>query len=148
MNDIQTTYKTAVYSIKLKMEFAILNALMKLVKGSLRLNHSSPRVVTKSNKRQSHPPNTDWNADYGAGSGLHHGPSSTLGHSAGAYARMNDNAVQLKDMKSTDVMKTTTTEVRVDRVGVLDDIESVGGRPESRSASASSSEVYIIEKAA
>ncbi|KAF1957399.1 hypothetical protein CC80DRAFT_560596 [Byssothecium circinans] len=39
--DIQTTYKAAVYSIKIKMEFAILNRLMDMVQGRLQSSSSN-----------------------------------------------------------------------------------------------------------
>lgn len=53
--------------------------------------------------------------------------------------------IELQKLNATDVLKTTTTEVRIDRIDrVLDDIESVGERG-SRNHSATSSEVYIIE---
>lgn len=40
---IQTTYKAAVYSVKLKMEFSILNKLIKLVRGKLQGSSSDPQ---------------------------------------------------------------------------------------------------------
>lgn len=139
--DIQTSFKAAVYSVKLKMEFTILNALMNLVRGNLREDSSRG-------------PNT------GAGSKPHnfsrHGatrnsiirPGTELGHSAGAYARMEDDAsagrgIKLQNLKSGDVLKTTTTEVTVDKIEKIDE-ESLGS-PGKEASSENSSEVYIIE---
>ncbi|KAF2742402.1 hypothetical protein M011DRAFT_433156 [Sporormia fimetaria CBS 119925] len=133
MNDIQTTYKTAVYSIKLKMEFAILNALMKLVKGKLRVDYSPYTGRSDDPTAVGHVREIG----YGVGSRRQAG-GSALGHSSRAYARMDDDVVALKDLKSTEVMKTTTTEVRVDHLHL--------GDVEERSQSKTSSEVEIIDK--
>jgi hypothetical protein len=133
--DIQTAYKGAVYSVKLKMEFTILNQLMNLVKGNLAdgatsspHTHSKSRVTNRSSMR---PVNKE------------------LGHSAGAYSRMDEDSIhhspsngdiKLRDLKTNDVLKTTTTEVKFEDVSISS-VES--GRKRSRSGS---SEVYIIDK--
>ncbi|KAF2733627.1 hypothetical protein EJ04DRAFT_438758 [Polyplosphaeria fusca] len=139
--DIQTSYKGAVYSVKLKMEFTILNALMDLVKGNLSDSTSAPHTASKS----AHCPRAP-----GTGMRSHNRHSAALGHSAGAYSRMDEHggaSIQLRDLKATDVLKTTTTEVRVDRIEtVVEDREDFGGKGGNEtSLSTSSSEVYIIE---
>ena len=66
--DIQTSYKGAVYSVKLKMEFTILNQLMNLVKGNLREGtSSSPHAGSKSHNFSRHP---GARSTYGGGSQL------------------------------------------------------------------------------
>lgn len=145
--DIQTSYKGAVYSVKLKMEFTILNQLMNLVKGNLNdytvsssphtgsKSHTSGRVTNRSGFR----------------SGAKSIPvSKELGNSAGAYSRMDEpqtpggtNEIRLQELKNNDVLKTTTTEVKFESV---DDIESVeSGRRGKGLRRSSSSEVYIID---
>ena len=71
--DIQTTYKTAVYSIKLKMEFNILNQLLSVLQNGYCSCH--PPNATEGNV---HRPNPDANGvlqsystgvDYGVGTG-------------------------------------------------------------------------------
>lgn len=138
--DIQTSYKGAVYSVKLKMEFTILNQLMNLVRGNLRdASTSSPHTGTHTGSKSQH----------FSRSGVHNRSTyrgSELGHSAGAYSRMDEEVgkgIKLKDLRSTDVLKTTTTEVRVDKIDKIDE-ESLSSPDKGRS-SASSSEVYIIE---
>ncbi|KAF1998123.1 hypothetical protein P154DRAFT_439815 [Amniculicola lignicola CBS 123094] len=149
--DIQTSYKGAVYSVKLKMEFTILNQLMNLVKGNLRETTSSGPGNSKSAPTYGRNPSAIANS--GLRSNARH--STALGHSAGAYAKMEDytgpggvgasGAIPLRDLKSTDVLKTTTTEVRVDKIErIAEDVESQLGEGKGTS-SRSSSEVYIIE---
>lgn len=135
--DIQTSFKGAVYSVKLKMEFSILNQLMNLVKGSLRDRN------TYSGHTESKAP-TYRNGTAIGRSTAHH--SSQLGHSAGVYSRMDDAAsgnseIKLQDLKDTAVLKTTTTTVRVERVRDVESVESGRGKELRRSGS---SEMYII----
>ncbi|KAH7115114.1 hypothetical protein B0J11DRAFT_496008 [Dendryphion nanum] len=133
--DIQTTFKTGVYSVKLKLEFTILNQLMNLVKGNL--SDHSARSYTGGPAHRS-----------GLRSGVK--PSTNLGNSTGAYSKMDDRRIsaqgdiKLHDLKSNDVLKTTTTEVRFER---MDDIESVDSESRGKGLRrSSSSEVYIIDK--
>ncbi|KAF2657317.1 hypothetical protein K491DRAFT_595266 [Lophiostoma macrostomum CBS 122681] len=154
--DIQTTYKAAVYSVKLKMEFSILNKLLDLFQGRIHDSSDDPRS-------HSHPTATFVNSKKHSTLGTFHKSgsnptangtvtgASTLGNSA--YARMDDEgpAIRLKDME---VIK--TTEVRIEsgpRDVNDDDIEtvSVGGSSTKgqamgleRRASGSSSEVQIV----
>ncbi|PSN60645.1 hypothetical protein BS50DRAFT_205624 [Corynespora cassiicola Philippines] len=150
--DIQTTYKAAVYSVKLKMEFAILNRLLDLFQGKIHDSSSDPssrswttsgfgKSIKKSSARKSLPVMVP--------AGAH--PGSNLGNSA--YARMEEDgitpaSISLKDME---VMK--TTEVRIERSdrlpeGDIADIE-IGSlaehswRKAHRSLSTASSEVDI-----
>ncbi|KAK2768800.1 hypothetical protein FQN54_000658 [Arachnomyces sp. PD_36] len=51
---IQTTYKAFVYSVKLKMEFSILNKLIKLVRGKLHGSSSDPRSQPYTNHTRTH----------------------------------------------------------------------------------------------
>jgi hypothetical protein len=137
--DIQTSFKGAVYSVKLKMEFTILNQLMNLVRGNLREDSSkSPHTGSKTHNF-SRPGATRTSIIRGG---------TELGHSAGAYARMDDGSsagrsIKLQNLRAGDVLKTTTTEVRVDKIEKIDE-ESLRGVDKPRS-SESSSEVYIIE---
>lgn len=135
--DIQTSYKGAVYSVKLKLEFSILNQLMNLVKGALRdTTISSSQHVSKSRPR-------------------HMSRSirpSELGHSAGAYARMDEEghttgAIRLQDLRAGEINKTTTTEVRIEEVeGEKDEEEYGAGTKKDESDSRRSSEIYIIQQ--
>ncbi|KAF2014698.1 hypothetical protein BU24DRAFT_482258 [Aaosphaeria arxii CBS 175.79] len=154
--DIQTTYKAAVYSVKLKMEFAILNKLLDLFQGRIQDSSDDPRShshgpgttlggTTKRSANKSMPTHNGTVTD-----GLP--VASSLGNSA--YARMNDDVegtgINLTDMK---VMK--TTEVTIERTerlpehdGSDGDLESVGGTSikgiGARKMSASSSEIQIV----
>jgi hypothetical protein len=139
--DIQTSFKGAVYSVKLKMEFTILNALMNLVRGNLREDSSrSPHTGTGSKTHNF--------SRHGAARNSIIRTGTELGHSAGAYARMDDGgsagrSIQLQNLKAGDVLKTTTTEVRVDKIEKIDE-ESLAS-PHKGASSDCSSEVYIIE---
>ena len=140
--DIQTSFKGAVYSVKLKMEFTILNQLMNLVRGNLREDSSrSPKSGTGSKTH-------NFSRHGGTRTSIIRG-GTELGHSAGAYSRMEDSnssagrSIKLQNLKAGDVLKTTTTEVRVDKIEKIDE-ESLHG-PDKVRSSESSSEVYIIE---
>lgn len=140
MYDIQTSFKDAVYSVKLKMEFSILNALIKLVKGKLgdgrttepdwKSGNSSGRNDTarfssafKSSRRQSNV--------LSAGALRH--PAITYSPTDGRLRESEE--IQSQRLKSGSVLKTMTTEVSVDKVEK--------GRDDA--GSATSSTVYIIE---
>jgi hypothetical protein len=124
------------------MEFTILNQLMNLVRGNLREDSSkSPHTGTGSKTHGTF-------TRHGAPRSSIRGGGTELGHSAGAYARMDDDGsagrgIKLQNLKAGDVLKTTTTEVRVDKIDKIDE-ESVASPAKARSSS-SSSEVYIIE---
>jgi hypothetical protein len=141
--DIQTSFKGAVYSVKLKMEFTILNQLMNLVRGNLReYSSGSPGTGAGSNAK---PQNF---SRHGTTRGSIIRSGTELGNSAGAYARMDDGgsagrSIKLQNLKAGDVLKTTTTEVRVDKIERIDE-ESLHGDGKGP-GSESSSEVYIIE---
>jgi hypothetical protein len=153
--DVQTTYKAAVYSVKLKMEFSILNKLLDLFQGRIHdssddpRSHSNPTATFGNSKKHStfHKSGSNPTAN-GTITG-----ATSLGNSA--YARMDDEglgpAIRLKDME---IVK--TTEVRMES-GPRDpndmDIEtvSIGGSSTKgqamgmeRRASGSSSEVQIV----
>jgi hypothetical protein len=139
--DLQVTYKAAVYSVKLKMEFAILNKLVALFQGPVPESASDPRsrshrtdlsTFRKTNKKSL------------AGDGTVLG--STLGHSA--YARMEEAGpeISLKDME---VVKTTEVRVETSKRDV-NDVELTGlaeeeGNRGTRAHSVSSSEVRMVE---
>ena len=133
--DIQTSYKGAVYSVKLKIEFTILNQLMNLVQGALRdttlsgshLSTSRPRHMSRSIR------------------------PSELGHSAGAYSRMDEDGhsvggIKLQNLRSGEINKTTTTEVRIDELEVEKDEVYSPGTKKDGGSSRGSSEVYIIQQ--
>lgn len=127
--DIQTSYKGAVYSIKLKMEFTILNQLMNLVRGNLSDDTTTPKSHTYGPRHKSI---------------VRNGGVTELGSTAGVYSRMyEDKGIKLQDLKAGDVLKTTTTEIRSENI----DAESLGPEEErarvERRSSATSSEVYI-----
>ncbi|KAF2178601.1 hypothetical protein K469DRAFT_598876 [Zopfia rhizophila CBS 207.26] len=147
--DIQTTYKAAVYSVKLKMEFSILNRLLDLFHGRIHDSSSDPRS-------RSH--NT---AELGTVRKSVHKTSTTAtgtGNSLGnsAYARMGDtrSVMSFKDME---VVK--TTEITVERSERV--LAEVGSPSEGdghsmaesstkaqgieRRESASSSEIQIVK---
>ncbi|KAF2656295.1 hypothetical protein K491DRAFT_597183 [Lophiostoma macrostomum CBS 122681] len=138
--DIQTSYKTAVYSVKLKMEFTILNQLINLVKGNLRSSAiASPYSASKSHGGM---------RSTGLRSGIRSSVTSKdLGNTAGAYARMDEileahaqSDIRMRELKGNDVLKTTTTEVR------FEEIEEDGERREKASRRSSDSDLYIIER--
>ncbi|KAF2868106.1 hypothetical protein BDV95DRAFT_501226 [Massariosphaeria phaeospora] len=124
--DIQTAYKGAVYSVKLKIEFTILNQLMVLVKGRLR-ESTFTSVHTGLESQAANQQRT----------------GTQLGNSAGAYARMHDSvagnkisAIKLKELRDTQVLKTTTTTVEVESMD--------SGRAKELRRS-SSSEIHIVD---
>ncbi|KAJ4346803.1 uncharacterized protein N0V89_010735 [Didymosphaeria variabile] len=135
--DIQTSYKGAVYSIKLKIEFTILNQLMNLVKGALRDTNTSISHTHTSKSRPRHMSRSVRATD--------------LGHSAGAYSRMDEEGnggggIKLQTLRAGEINKTTTTEVRIDELEVeKDEVYSPQGQ-KGDSSSRGSSEVYIIER--
>lgn len=131
--DIQTSYKGAVYSVKLKIEFTILNQLMNLVKGALRETNTS---ISHTQTAKSRPRRSIRAAD--------------LGHSAGAYSRMDEDGhsvggIKLQTLKAGEISKTTTTEVRIDELELeKNEVYSPMGK-KADSSSSGSSEMYIIE---
>ncbi|KAH7132149.1 hypothetical protein B0J11DRAFT_577090 [Dendryphion nanum] len=145
--DIQTTYKAAVYSVKIKMEFSILNKLLDLFQGRIHDSSSDPR--SRSHRT------TDFSTMRKSGgktnptatvTGIDAIPSTSLGNSA--YARMDDTDGPSIQLSSMEVVK--TTEIRIERSDrdILDiDVESVGGASikagSDRRESSSSSEVQI-----
>lgn len=152
--DIQTTYKAAVYSVKLKMEFSILNRLLDLFQGRIQDSSDDPRSRShptygtstfKNSKKTSHiKSNVDPNGTVNG--------TTTSGLGNSAYVRMGDvePGIALKDME---VVK--TTEVRVERserdIGDVDiDSLSVGESSKAgrlgaeRRESESESEIQIV----
>jgi len=129
------------------MEFTILNQLMNLVMGRLSDNASfTPHTGSKSQRAH--------NASGVTRSGLRSGIISShkdMGNSAGAYSRMDDptsgqNSIHLQDLKRNDVLKTTTTEVKSERiVDIIEEVESVGSARKGVRKSVSSSEVHIMD---
>jgi len=134
---IQTPYKSAVYSIKLKLEFTILNQLMNLVKGNVTANTNSR--YASSGRSASRP-------------GIRSAGKSTkkeMGNSAGAFTRMEDppyspagDTIHMHDIRDKDVLKTTTTEVMYER---RKGGESMGSRGSRQDLERSSSEIQIIQ---
>lgn len=148
--DIQTTYKAAVYSVKLKMEFSILNKLLDLFQGRIHDSSDDPRsrshhttgFGTSKKSSKPHP--------IANGTVTGSEPSNSLGNSA--YARMEDGGPGIS-LKNMEVVK--TTEVRIERSerDINDaDIESLSvgdstkgqGLGIERRESASSSEIQIV----
>ncbi|PVI04940.1 hypothetical protein DM02DRAFT_134174 [Periconia macrospinosa] len=106
----QVSYKAAVYSIKLKMEFAILNRLVAMVQGRLQDSsiNNNPRASRKkpSSRLRSHGfKRSGYRTPLSESLG---GKNSTLGNSA--YAKMEDTmpAINLAEMG---VIKTTEVSV-------------------------------------
>lgn len=150
--DIQTTYKAAVYSVKLKMEFSILNRLLDLFQGRIQDSSDDPRsrsngtaVFAGAIKRSTVGGKSNPTANGTVAGSV---PSaSAMGHSA--YAKMEDVGadISLKDMR---VIKTTEVRIESAERDISDaDMESMGdgrsvkGREEGR-RSASSSEIRIV----
>ena len=141
--DIQTPYKSAVYSVKLKMEFTVLNALMDLVKPDPADHVNSPHAHSKSYHS-------------GRATSLRPGvkssiPHRELGHSIGTYSRMDDlvstpqsTNIRLHNLRNSDgVLKSIATEARHEN---LDDSESFGSDVQGKgSRKSNSSEMHIIE---
>ncbi|KAF2275501.1 uncharacterized protein EI97DRAFT_379595 [Westerdykella ornata] len=133
--DIQTSYKGAVYSVKLKLEFSILNQLMNLVKGRL--------AGTSTTQSKSYANTRPTNRSH-LRTGLR---DNEEGLPAGAYSRMEDsvaitvtpaNEIKLQDLKADAVLKTTTTEVRFE-VADNDSVDSgIRGKDLRRSSSENS----------
>ncbi|ORY16250.1 integral membrane protein [Clohesyomyces aquaticus] len=150
--NIQTTYKSAVYSIKLKLEFAILNRLLDLVQG--RIHDSSDGNTHTHSYRAAELGTIKSNIrSKGTALGSNHGKTgrsasdSGLGNSA--YAKMDDIGPVL-ELKDGNVVK--TTEVTVERSNRVQasphsDVESIEGQSMKaaiRRKSASSSEIQIV----
>ncbi|KAF2877820.1 hypothetical protein BDV95DRAFT_588845 [Massariosphaeria phaeospora] len=147
--DIQTTYKAAVYSVKIKMEFSILNRLLDLFQGRIQDSSDSPhsRNQTAGFKKAAGKSNPTANGTANTG----YAPA--LGNSA--YARMDENASPTSGISLKDMEVVKTTEITVERSDAVPerglnelDVESVGGNGAKatrvgRSLSASSSEIQI-----
>ncbi|KAF2255458.1 hypothetical protein BU26DRAFT_584265 [Trematosphaeria pertusa] len=153
--DVQVVYKAAVYSIKLKMEFSILNRLLDLFQGRIHDSSDDPRSHPTVHghttfKRSAGKSNTA-NGTVLAG-------TTTVGNSMGnsAYARMDDNISPISGISAKDMEVVKTTEIRIesaDRFPSRDvgdiELESVAGKSSNaegvqRSASTSSSELRIV----
>jgi len=154
--DIQTVYKAAVYSVKLKMEFSILNRLLDLFQGRIHDSSSDPRSrshtttahggIGKKATLRSHGTINENNPRLGG-----------LGHSA--YARMKDPATPVHGIGAKDVEGVVkTTEVRIERTDryaeadigdiELESLEGDSSKTENnrtgRSGSMTSSELRIM----
>lgn len=75
--------------------------------------------------------------------------ATDLGHSAGAYSRMDEegiDGIRLQTLRPGEINKTTTTEVRIDELEVekIEDYSTVGKKGDN--SSRGSSEVYIIQQ--
>jgi len=71
--------------------------------------------------------------------------ATELGHTAGAYSRMDeDTGIKLQGLRAGDVLKTTTTEVRVNKIH-NDSLGPEDPRNGARCSSMASSEMHIIE---
>lgn len=122
------------------MEFTILNQLIGLVKSRLKEHPSSRNPASKW-----HYLHRSTNEDRPSALRVTiKSPPSVLSH---PYSRMENEVKgnELSNLKSTGVLKTTTTEVRVDRIErVRDDGERYSDK-KPKSPSTTSSEVYVIE---
>lgn len=109
--DIQVTYKVMVYSIKLKMEFDILNQLVSLFQGRSNEDSTDPRSQTYGHRGSELASSSRRRTKVGISmNGKGEGP---LGNSA--YARMEEDGAECRP-KGTDVVK--TTEIRVENFAV------------------------------
>ncbi|KAF2743615.1 hypothetical protein M011DRAFT_410148 [Sporormia fimetaria CBS 119925] len=137
--DIQTAYKGAVYSIKLKMEFSILNELMNLVKG----NQSD---ATPSRSSKANPGNRTGNRSGVRDVTL----TSHTAHCTGAYSRMDDGStstpddIKLTRLENGRVLRTTTTEIHYETTEDAESLDIGAGKTGFRRSS--SSEMYIIDR--
>jgi hypothetical protein len=142
--NVQIVYKAAVYSVKLKMEFSILNRLLDLFQGRITDTSEDPG---RSQHRTQHHLST-YNRAGGNTATVNGGISA--GGPNSAYVRMEDDGggIKVKDME---VIK--TTEVRIERSKVFPtgseggDVESVAstrGEGVRRASSTSSSEAHIV----
>lgn len=108
---IQTTYKAAVYSVKLKMEFSILNKLINLVRGKLQGSSSDPQSHHyPTHTGTDNPTNpTRKNGNMGVTTSIALGPynNNTKPHSP----------EPAPDFSSMGVMKTTNVTVERSRMG-------------------------------
>ena len=149
--NVQIVYKAAVYSVKLKMEFSILNRLLDLFQGRITDTSEDPH---RSQHRSQHGLST-YNRNGGKTltvNGTVTGNGTILGNSA--YARMDDN---MGHIKGTDIEVVKTTEVRIERSkmfpsdsdGVDVELQSVASSTTrdngvKRASSTSSSEAHIV----
>jgi len=152
--DIQVMYKATIYSVKLKMEFSILNRLLDLVQG--RIHDSSDDPHSRSHRtNHSLPTYNRPAAKTKPMNGTVTGTATMLGNSA--YARMDDNMSPARGVTAKDIEVVKTTEVRIERskmfpggsdVGDIE-LESVAASISKnddmqRASSTSSSEARIV----
>lgn len=110
----QVSYKAAVYSVKLKMEFAILNRLVDMVQGRLQDSsiNNNPRASRKKNLLSTNgfrmKSQGKKRSKYTTTSEDLPGTSATLGNSA--YARMEDG-LAVMNLGEMEVVKTTEVSV-------------------------------------
>jgi len=151
--DIQTTYKAAVYSIKLKMEFGILNQLLDIFQGRLYETASYPtsrslRTARRSVSKAALKGRRDDEPLGNAGLSLGHTAHATTDDSGEAA-----NGISLRDIKVI-----STTEVTIEESGSREEHELSGieiasssskgkGKVEEdlpRSSATSYSELHIV----
>ena len=77
--------------------------------------------------------------------------ATDLGHSAGAYSRMDEEGngnggIKLQTLRAGEISKTTTTEVRIDELETEKDEGYGTAGKKGDGCSRGSSEVYIIER--
>jgi hypothetical protein len=131
-----------VYSVKLKLEFTILNQLMNLVKGNLR-ETTTPHTGSKSYTGTRATGRSVLRSGTRLDKDLVHGDRTYSRMEDGiSISRAPDDHIRLQELKNDGVLKTTTTEVRFDRAEDMDSVVSSPGPGLRRS---SSSEIYIIE---
>ncbi len=140
--NVQVIYKAAVYSVKLKMEFSILNRLLDLFQGRIdetsddqhiRSHHGNAFTLNRQSSKPKPLP--------GAGG---------LGNTA--YARMDDNIVKGANRKDIEVVKTTEVRIErnqayaIDRDIEMESVATVSLKNDGvRRASSSSSEARIVK---
>jgi len=147
--NVQIVYKAAVYSVKLKMEFSILNRLLDLVQGRITDTSEDPH---RSHHRSQHGLSTYNRA--GGNTATMNGTVTGAGNIAGnsAYVRMDDDMGHMK-VKDMEVVK--TTEVRIERSKMfpsgsdvgdveLQSVASTRNDEIRRASSTSSSEAHIV----
>lgn len=105
--EIQTTYKTAVYSVKLKIEFSVLNRLVSIVKhkdllsNRRTLGHNTPSFCRWTGSKKSH--------------------TGTGGNNTGGFTQMDDLSLKDQSGKEPSVKTYEASVDHVETIGLVDD---------------------------
>lgn len=109
--EIQTTYKTAIYGIKLKIEFSVLNRLVSIVKHKDLLSN-----------RRSHGSNS---LSFGRWTGSKKANSGTSTHNTGAFTRMDELSLREHSGKESSVKKYEASVDHVEIIGLQDGVHTL-----------------------